>query len=174
MIFNRHNTPPGGVNRPCSQSRKVATGVFIRSAKACCDKPVLYRAARTKLCSAVVALPNPACISASPCRTSANAMPASASIACAIFSISTLHRLLNITGLDIGLIRFLVQRNQHNLTLTSQIKINHTDTAALTFSRYRPRAPSAPGITSPANGCSAIQVINPNRSSSDHILSACF
>jgi hypothetical protein len=34
MSFSRHTTPPGGANLPCSQSRSVATGVAMRSAKA--------------------------------------------------------------------------------------------------------------------------------------------
>jgi hypothetical protein len=38
---------PGGMERPCSQSRMVATGVRISSANACCDKPSLMRAERT-------------------------------------------------------------------------------------------------------------------------------
>ena len=138
IIFNRQITPPGGVNRPCSQSRKVATGVLMRSENACCDKPVLSLADLTKICSGVVIRPKPACISASPCLRSSNAMPASASIACAIFSMSTLHRLLNVTGLDIILDRFFIKRNQDNSALLSQIKINNANTAAFTFSCYRP------------------------------------
>jgi hypothetical protein len=33
------STPPGGANRPCSQLRRVATGVAIRSANAACVRP---------------------------------------------------------------------------------------------------------------------------------------
>jgi hypothetical protein len=66
--------------------------------------------AAEKSCSAVVTRPTLDCISAKPCRRSSSGMPASASIACAIFSMSMLHSLFDVTGLDMGLLRLLIQR----------------------------------------------------------------
>lgn len=132
-MCSKHIKAPGGQNRPCSQSLKVATGVLIRSANACCYKPVSVRAARTRICSAVWVRPIPACISANPCLTSAKDMPTLSSIALAIFSISTLLRLLNIVGSNSALIRFLVERNQDDSPRVSQIEINYPYTAALSF-----------------------------------------
>ncbi len=66
---NKHNIP-GGENLPCSQSRSVATGGAMRSANACCDRPDLARAERTRICSGVVTRPVPALASASAFLTS--------------------------------------------------------------------------------------------------------
>lgn len=138
MSFSKHCTAPEGEKRPCSQSRKVATGVLIRSANACCDKPVSWRAVRSRICSGVCTRPTPDCISAKLCLSSSKGMPASASMACAIFSMSTLHRLLNIAGPNIGLIGFLIKRYQYNGALFGQVEINNADTAAFAFNPYRP------------------------------------
>lgn len=44
MSCNNFNAATGGENRPCSQSRRVATGVPMRSAKSACVNPVFCRA----------------------------------------------------------------------------------------------------------------------------------
>lgn len=104
-------------------------------------------------------------------------MPASASIARAIFSMSISSRLLDVAGLDVGLIRFLVHRDQHHHALLSQVEINHANPSAFAFARYRPadfaRAVGA-GNDIACRGCSAIQAMNAMRSSSDPVFSACF
>lgn len=146
ISLSRHTTPPGGANRPCSQSRRVATGVSILSAKARCESPVFARAERTKSCFGVVTLPAPALTSVSAWRTSGNSMPASRSIARAIFcelgkmppspanpnSISMSHRLFNIAGRNVGLIGFGIHHHQNHNTLLGQVEINNSHAAALT------------------------------------------
>ncbi len=177
MSFNKHCTAPDGEKRPCSQSRKVATGVSIRSANACCDKPVSWRAVRSRICSGVCTRRTPDCIWAKLCLSSSKGMPASASMACAIFSMSTLHRLLNIAGPNIGLTGFLIKRNQYNGAWFGQVEINNADTAAFAFNPYRPvdfTCAFGTGIHSPAKALLAIQSKSARRSSSDQIFSACF
>jgi hypothetical protein len=72
MILSRRNTAPGGVNRPCSQSRNVATGVWIRSANCGCESPSAWRADLTSICSGVVVrTTRPSCISARLSRSKA-------------------------------------------------------------------------------------------------------
>ncbi len=177
MSFSKHCTAPEGEKRPCSQSRKVATGVLIRSANACCDKPVSWRVVRSRICSGACTRPTPDWIWAKLCLSSSKGMPASASMACAIFSMSTLHRLLNIAGPNIGLIGLLIKRNHYNGALFGQVEINNADTAAFAFTRYGPAdftCAFGTGTHSPAKALLAIQSKSARPSSSDQIFSACF
>lgn len=45
---------------------------------------------------------------------------------------SMLQDLFDVAGLDMGLLRLLIQRDQNHRPLLGQVEINHADAAALT------------------------------------------
>ena len=174
MSLSKHKTPPGGVKRPCSQSRSVATGVVIRVANSACYKPVLARACRSKICSGVVTRPMPAFASLRAARSSAKGKPASASMALATFSIFILNTSVNVCWQNRSAARLGVHHHQHDHALLGQIKVNHTYATVLAATGDRPAHFASALDDIPAIGCSAIQSINVCRSASDHSFSACF
>ena len=164
MSLSKHKTPPGGVKRPCSQSRSVATGVAIRVANSACDKPVLARACRSNICSGVVTRPMPAFASLRAARSSAKGKPASASMALATFSIFILNTFINVRWQNRSAARLGVHHHQNDHALLGHIKVNHTYATGLAAtgdrSAHFARAASAlDGITrgrmfgDPVNNC---------------------
>lgn len=143
----RQSTAPGGVLRPCSQSRKVDAGVQMRAAKSCCDSPSRLRARRMVICAGVwmrASGPMPALTSARAWRMSGKECPASASMADATCSMEKLRFILffpcifDFSGGHVFLFGFFVYGEQLDHSVFQQIEINNSGSTTFALSFHRP------------------------------------